>query len=214
MEKIYQHRSIYFFYITLLAISLYFLMFYTKSAIHLYINSFHTISADFFFKNITHLGDGIFGGLVSLGLFFVSYRWGLTMLMSNILAGITAQFFKRVVFSGSARPSTFFEDTTPLHFVEGVQLHGFNSMPSGHTATAFGLFFVLILLVEKKHLQYLFLTLAVLVGFSRVYISQHFLADIVVGSVIGVLWASMTYVFFERLSNKKLDKSLRDVFRR
>ena len=112
----------------------------------------------------------------------------------GISSGI-AQAFKHLVFNSATRPKRYFEDAgiDGLFFIEGVEVHSFNSMPSGHTATAFCIFCLLALLVTKKWWGFGFALLAILAGFSRVYLNQHFLEDIFVGAFIGLFTATLVY---------------------
>jgi membrane-associated phospholipid phosphatase len=50
------------------------------------------------------------------------------------------------------------------------------------------------------------------VAFSRVYLSQHFLVDVLAGSLLGTLSALFFYWYFQRLKPQWLDCSLRDLF--
>lgn len=185
-----------------------------KSDIHLFINHFHTPFWDVFFKYLTFLGDGNFALIISLSfLLLYSFRFTFYMAFANLSAGIMTQFLKRVVFSELLRPSAYFKDNVVLHLVEGVKIHGKHSFPSGHAATAFAIFFCLAVLVKNKILKILFLLIAILVAFSRVYISQHFLIDIWAGSLIGVL---LTVLFYKLIMQSKaawLDKSLIKLIR-
>jgi membrane-associated phospholipid phosphatase len=74
-----------------------------------------------------------------------------------------------------------------LNFVEGVKVNAFDSFPSGHTTSAFVLAFIVILLLKNPYMKALVFIMAVLIGFSRVYLLQHFLIDIYIGSVFGIL---------------------------
>lgn len=58
------------------------------------------------------------------------------------------------------------------------------SFPSGHTQTAVGTFGSIAAFTEKKWLRYGSVLLAVLVGFSRMYIGVHFLSDVLAGAAI------------------------------
>jgi membrane-associated phospholipid phosphatase len=90
------------------------------------------------------------------------------------------------IFFGRARPKyggefTFFS----------LDSH-FNSFPSGHSADAFvsGVF-LYYLLKYSKYSKYRFLPLAyaLLIAFSRVVVSAHYLSDAVAGMAIGILGA-------------------------
>jgi membrane-associated phospholipid phosphatase len=55
---------------------------------------------------------------------------------------------------------------------------------------------------------------ALLVGYSRLYLSQHFAIDVVVGSAIGTVSAMLSYYWFINMPKKGLDKSLKTLFSR
>ncbi|MFM7154070.1 MAG: phosphatase PAP2 family protein, partial [Bacteroidota bacterium] len=58
-----------------------------------------------------------------------------------------------------------------------------------HTMSAFGLYCIVALLSGGKN-RYLLITLAVLsvlTGISRIFLVQHFLADVIGGAVLGML---------------------------
>ncbi|MFM7587462.1 MAG: phosphatase PAP2 family protein, partial [Bacteroidota bacterium] len=81
-----------------------------------------------------------------------------------------------------------------------VEQHRHQSFPSGHTAAAFAIASLLCLIDPPKPLaqystgarQLLLLTLAFAVGYTRVYLSQHFFADVLAGSFLGVFSAALT----------------------
>jgi membrane-associated phospholipid phosphatase len=65
---------------------------------------------------------------------------------------------------------------------------------------------------KQKWASYFFAFLALLIAFSRVYISQHFIQDTIVGSWIGLVMAMLGYVFIlhyaETHPESKLNKRL------
>jgi len=107
---------------------------YGKAGIHLWVNRNNFPFTHFFFKYFTFGGNGIFAAIVVFVLLFVKFRLRLTLAAAAILAGLVAQFLKRVIFPGIVRPARFFENA--LYFVEGVSIHKSFSFPSGHTANA------------------------------------------------------------------------------
>ena len=174
---------------------------------------------DLFFKYSTHIGDGLFLILIAITLFFFNFKNGIFLLVSYALAGGFTQFLKKVFFNFEMRP--FFHHTfngLPLKVVEGVKMYSQNSFPSGHSTSAFCLFFCLCIISPKVWQKILFFGLAIVIGFSRVYLSQHFFEDIYVGSVIGVGFSSIAaYVFFySKFSNKlpKLEQPINKVFKK
>lgn len=66
-----------------------------------------------------------------------------------------------------------------------TRLH--HSMPSGHAATAFACM-VYCALRRRQHRRWA-LALAIGIGYSRVYVGQHYPTDVVVGAGLGALWA-------------------------
>lgn len=61
------------------------------------------------------------------------------------------------------------------------------SFPSGHTQSAVGTFGAVAASVKNRTVQILCITIAVLVGFSRMYVGVHTPADVLVGAMISVL---------------------------
>ena len=61
------------------------------------------------------------------------------------------------------------------------------SFPSGHTQTAVGTFGTLAVVAERKWWRYACIAMAVLVGFSRMYIGVHFPSDVFAGAAISLV---------------------------
>jgi membrane-associated phospholipid phosphatase len=185
----------------------------SKVNIHLTFNSFHTSFCDTFFTYITYLGDGVTALLVAIMLLVVKYRYVLIVGLSNIIASLVTQVLKQTVFADALRPKKYFEGLHDLYFVPGVKNFLYNSFPSGHTTSAFALYFSLSLIVKSNTLKLLFFIVALLVGYSRVYLSQHFFEDIYVGSLIGVVVTLTVFYLIEKNDSKKLEQSLIFVFK-
>ncbi len=148
-------------------------------------------------------------------LLFIKIRWALYELFAALMTLIFVFITKQLLFKGVPRPTKYFENTETLHLVEGVKMHGMNSFPSGHTITAFAIFIILALIVKKNYLKVFFTTIAILAGFSRVYLSQHFLEDIFSGALIGIGIAVLSCTLVDQLSIFKtswIDKNLLQLF--
>lgn len=184
---------------SLIIIGLILLKLNEKIDFHLFINSSHTDLQDVFFKWFTYAGDGTLLAVISavlVILFWKKYSYSvLTFAALNLIlvAGIV-QTLKRVIYFDAFRPAKFIGYDL-LYLVPGVDVHTDNSFPSGHTTAAFAFFaFLALLLHEKKWAQAVCILMAALAGYSRMYLSQHFLEDVVAGASIGVCCFLATYL--------------------
>lgn len=179
-----------------------------KADLHLCLNACHNSFNDVFFRYITLLGEWV-PFVVCAGLLFYKYKAALLVLSSQLAAGLVVQVLKRVF--NAPRPKRFFAENFPdieLPQVLGVHMHSSLSFPSGHTTAAFAFFFSLVLLTKSKVLQFLYAILAILTAYSRIYLSQHFANDVLVGSIIGVTMTIVCQYFIDRKSQKWYDYSL------
>ena len=199
----------YFIFVIIVSIIL---LLYDKAEIHIFFNSFHSSFCDFFFKYWTHLGLGFFGVLITLLLLFVKYKWAVISAVSNILTALTVQLLKRLVFTENFRPvfyfKYFYSGDYDLYLVNGAEPGIMYSFPSGHTATAFAVFFLLSVIVKKNYLKFIFLIFALLVAYSRIYLSWHFLEDVLAGSILGLIITMITYLFIYKSKTAWLNKSI------
>ena len=169
---------------------------YSQEELIRWVNAHNTTEADYFFQNTTYLGDGAFFVLLIAILFINSKRHGLLAFASFAVSSLTSIFLKQVVFTGRPRPAMVFAKSKwAYHVIKGLDIYTINSFPSGHTISAFAVFTLLALLDERKGRGWVLLIPAVLVGYSRVYLFQHFAIDAFAGSLIGVLWSVGVYWF-------------------
>lgn len=205
MKLFFKYNGLYLIiYLAVLAILGYILLNYGKVQIHLVINDWVGNPVwDTFFKYVTHVGDGLFAFIIIIALLFVSLRKSLYILASYAGAALVSSFCKYILYPNTFRPySTFgyFIREKKLNIVEGVDMVSIRSFPSGHALSAFSLFFCLILMTKNQALKALFFLLAFVSSFSRLYLSQHWLIDVYVGSLIGVGFSLLFYVVFYNTS--------------
>ena len=186
------------------------LLSFSKTELHIFSNRANSVFFDYFFKHITNLGDGAMIAILTIVLLFIKYRYAIVFLSGSLLTAGIINLLKKVLLGDVFRPSKYFEmyETYQLHFVEGVKLHSVYSFPSGHTGTAFNLFFMLALISPGKWLKLFWFFMAAVVGYSRVYLSQHFLIDITVGSLIGTTIIFLMFWWISKSDKLWLDKSL------
>lgn len=146
-------------------------------------------------------------------LMAVKYRYALIVGLSNIIASIITQALKQTVFNDVVRPKKFFEGIQDLYFVPGVENHLYYSFPSGHATCAFSLYFALALLLKNKALELSLFFVALFVGYSRIYLSQHFFEDVYAGSLIGICTTLIVYYLIQKSNRNWMERSLITSFK-
>lgn len=209
-ELILKNRWFILPYAVFLLICAVLLLSFSKPELHILLNKANSSFFDIFFKYATHLGDGTMIALLGVVFLFVKYRYLFAFLMGSLSAALLVNLFKKVIFDEMYRPAKYFElfETYQLHLVEGVNQHSLQSFPSGHTATAFSVFFMLALVAKNKWVKFLLLFAAAVVAYSRVYISQHFVVDIVAGSIISVILMLLSFYWVKNWQKSWLDNSV------
>jgi len=193
MKKIFTDNKAFLISCVLLWIILSVLMLtYSKAHLHIMLNGYHNKLLDFFFTYSTEVGSWV-PFVVAAGLLFYRYSAAILVLVTQLLVTIPVQLLKKYI--QEARPKLFFEELhISLPKVDGVDmLISTHSFPSGHTAAAFSMFLCLSIIVTKPIYKFMFFVVALCVGFSRIYLSHHFVGDVFAGSVIGVL---VTYIYY------------------
>ncbi len=167
-----------------------------------------------FFSVATRLGEEKIYLLAILLFIFIKFRYAILIPLTGIIVTIVS-FGSKAIFQHD-RPSVFYkklgklEEVNPL---EGIRLlSGQTSFPSGHTMSGFAIYSLLAFLLPKKFLiQFPLFICAMLVGLSRIYLVQHFLKDIYLGSICGVLIAILLYHFQSKIKlsdSHLLEKSI------
>jgi len=204
LKNVYKENHVFFIGIFLLMIiAIFVLIFYSKADGFFLMNPLHSDMLNQFFIPYTLVGNGFFViGVAIISFFFKKRFLSLMIISSFLLSGFIAQVLKYFILE--ARPAYYLAKTNYPYFIDHVTLHNFHSFPSGHTASAFALAAVLSFSLKSKKYSIIFLLLATLVGYSRLYLGQHFIDDIFVGSVLGVLSAIFCWIFLEKYFNRIL----------
>lgn len=211
-------------YLFLLAAMLTALFLMPKAPLHLWLNGCHAPWLDGLMRGVTYLPQW---PIYALMLCFILRRYSVVAfyLVSELTATAVVQVLKSVF--NMPRPLEYFshaaDDQSAVFqqiIVDGVRMHHWHSFPSGHTQTFFVFATVLALLIggnailrnlpqpAKKWLPLLLLFLAALGGYSRIYLSQHFLLDVCVGSIIGIAVPLLLWPIFARFEAKWPDRGL------
>ncbi len=159
-----------------------------------YLNQYHNNWMDSFFIRYTCLGDGLVSVLAVLVLLFTrKYKAAVLLLAAFSSSGLLACLFKN--FFSLPRPRLYFEQLHIVYsnFIDGITLSNNSSFPSGHTASAFAMATVIVLLSHKKAATSIAMIAALLVAYSRMYLGQHFLPDITAGAFLGIVCTMVSY---------------------
>jgi len=172
---------------------------YDKETLLIAINSKYSTWGDFFFQYYTHVGDGFFYILLAiLTLLFVSKYKAIVMVACYVFTSLLAQLIKYNIPGENFRPrSHFWSDSHRIHFVDGVEIMVSHSFPSGHTTSAFSMFLLFSIFVKNRALALLFFVMALMVGYSRMYLGQHFFVDVYGGAIIGTMLTVIIYYFLD-----------------
>lgn len=181
----------------------------SKGILELRLNQLHQPIFDVLFLGLTQLGDGIVFLPVAILYLFRKTSFSIFIGFTALFNAVFIFIGKRLLFPGVPRPAEFLKGID-FYQIPGVELHHWNSFPSGHTATGFSLAFALAI-ISSKHpkIQRFLLILAIGVGLSRVYLMQHFFVDVWMGAAVGLVSTlvgrEITLLYF---SGKKFKKPL------
>lgn len=183
-----------------------FVAIYGKQHSFLVVNGHYSPEADYFFNYITYLGDGLIW--IPLFLYALVYRrdFFIAVVAALIICTVLTHVGKRVIYAGEPRPLRLLQNAArAVPLMSGRDSYS-NSFPSGHTSTAFTFALLLSFLVKRKFAVIVFSVLAFLVGYSRVYLAQHFVTDVLAGCLIGILSSYLALVIYDAYRKKKKER--------
>jgi membrane-associated phospholipid phosphatase len=194
-----QIRLFFILYLVLLPGCFVIKLLFTKEEIYFAINGAYSSWADLIAPYFTDLGNGWTTVALSALLALFNYRKAFLLGSAYAVTSLSAQLIKHI--AKTPRPKLYFQaQLNHIHFVKGQYIDLLDSFPSGHTVTAFSTALVFTYFVKNKNWGVLFLIVAILVGYSRMYLSEHFFEDVTAGSVLGVF---LTIFWLTWLDNKK-----------
>lgn len=160
------------------------------------LESIRTPFLDQVFSLITHLGSEIVFMVLAVVMFWcVNKCQGLYLLSVGCLGTTVNQFLKLAC----RVPRPWVRDPG-FTIVESARADATGySFPSGHTQNAVGTFGCLAMGAKKRWLQILFILLAVLTSFSRMYLGVHTPADVGVSAGIALVMVLAMYPLFRNL---------------
>lgn len=143
-----------------------------------------------FMRAITELGSTSFSVGISLALLIIANSKirgiGVQIAICQIISQIIAQSIKRLV--NRPRPYKTLERAIAIKPPACKY-----SFPSGHTCAAFST--GLVLAINLTGLGTLFLSVASLIGISRVYLGFHYPTDVLAGTLISFVSFTIVYLW-------------------
>lgn len=179
------------------------LFFFVDRAIDLWVH--HNYASGKVHQYGSYVSDSVKGGYINLGLalgflFVIIYDPGLEKhWVRNLLYICVSAALAIIIGDGSKyllgryRPVMLFKHNLyGFHFFSSQWT--LNSTPSGHTLRAFAILTALSLVYRR--LAVVFLSVALLIGVSRVAVTAHYPSDVLFGAFIGIFTAIWTYRYF------------------
>ena len=119
--------------------------------------------------------------------------------------GLATQILKHII--GRPRPNhADFERYWYFDFNFFSTDASFHSFPSGHSSTIFAVTLIMILLVPRLKLFFLFF--GFIIALSRVVVGAHFTTDIIAGGLLALIFYKIVVSIFERRFTKISIKDL------
>ena len=148
----------------------------------------------------THLGDAglMWIALSLLLLFFPQTRRAGVLSLCAMALGLVCNNLLLKHLVQRPRPYLVVAGLTPL-----IPPPDPNSFPSGHTCAAFASAVTWLRTLPRRWMKVTGVVLAVLMGFSRLYVGVHFPTDVLVGGLVGSLCACLTYALARRLDRRR-----------
>jgi membrane-associated phospholipid phosphatase len=175
-----------------------------KKEFFLLLNTDLGIIADYFFGIFTNAGDSLMW-IAVLAIIFYKKRKPLLPLIiwSFVFVTIFTQVCKYLIVPDEPRPWKAIADHTIIHHVFFIEPWLISSFPSGHTATAFTFYLLICLVSKKNYWLWIGLMLALLVGYSRIYLAQHFPFDVAGGIMTAIASVALSVVVLNWWSRRK-----------
>ncbi len=174
---------------------------------------------DQIFLWITRCAEEPVYAVIALTCLFIRFRYTILVALAGILSLLISSVLKSLF--ALPRPGYVYwveNDRDIISYVPGYPANeAMSSFPSGHTMSAFALYGLIALLLYNKKWGLPLFILALLIGISRIVLTQHFLQDVYFGAFLGVLLAMVLYRIhraFPPNASRLIDQSLRNIRRK
>jgi membrane-associated phospholipid phosphatase len=171
--------------VVLLMLSYLWILLSSSSFPTLWANRLHNHYLDVFFSNFTLLGEW---PLISISIAVALYKQPKLGLWFGCCFLIELFIVQGLKF-GLNEPRPIQELGKALFEAPGSPIAAWKSFPSGHTAGAFTALGLFAVNTQNRFVEILYVIIAALVGFSRLYLGQHYLHDVAAGICIALfIW--------------------------
>lgn len=187
------------------------LLIFDRRALFGTVNLHHHAALDIIMNLLTELGNGVgITAVLLLLLIFKSCRnwwYALAAVICNAVPAIIVQILK--AYFHAPRPFKYYDTMGGNDWIHysttwGERLMGDNSFPSGHSAGIFSLccFLSLIMPSHRSAWGVFLFSMALIVGYTRMYLAAHFFADVYVGSMLGTTTTLFCFALMRRWGNR------------
>lgn len=192
-------------------------LFTERGDVVLLINRYSRLEWDSTVEFLTNLGLGGYMAILAGLLVFYKLRHAAIGLLNLLAIGIFTNVFKELFKGAFTRPLHYFLYDDFPRFIYTAEINYYSSFPSGHSMTIFGMLAFFAYLLNRKSISAVLFVFAVVIGFSRIYLLQHFFVDVYAGAFLGICSLLVTLWFtgnhLPLLKRKFFDRSLQQNIR-
>ena len=171
-----------------------------------FLNGSDSALLDNFFYIFTNKWTWLIFYLCFLWVFIYKKNW--KEIVCVLVAVIFVVLFADQISSGFFKP--FFHRFRPTHhpdFMDQVKIvFNYRAGPYGfissHAANSFGFATFCALIFRNKLFTFTIFLFAFLNAYSRIYIGVHFISDIIVGALVGMLIGGSIYLIYNQIRHK------------
>lgn len=158
---------------------------------------------DKFFIYISYLGEAYLFIIVAVMIYWLfekrwAYQFITAFLTSTVIVSVVKVLIKR------PRPyqvsDTVESIGTPAHEAYGEQSYAF---PSGHSQSAAAITTGVLKKSSNLYVWILLILNIILIPFSRLYLGQHYLSDVIAGVTVGIATVFIIYAIFGRVKKEE-----------
>lgn len=171
------------------------------TSLFLWLNGFHSLYGDYFMTMYSHRFIWIPFYISFAYVMFRNYPVKPNIACLIVIAIIitvcdqtSSSFLKPLVMR--MRPSNLENPISPMVHIAFGYRGGRYGFPSSHAANAWSMAFFAMYLAKRNKLTAFLIFWAFLMSYSRIYLGVHYPGDILVGTIIGFIGATLFYHIF------------------